>query len=655
MGDELAYQDHRDLVVKNSWRRCKNQFQLDREARKPVDILSEKEVKLRQDSLQHFLEHSEEVINAVRHLAKESDYCVLIADGTGVTVNEFADTSESSEYRNHGLITGSVWNEDNIGTNGIGTSLANKQGTTISGTEHYAEHLKNFTCTAAPIFDTQEKIIGAINISRMVSEDYVESFFTHSFIQEAAKQISANIFLSFFKEQNIISCSPYSNVSLYESKALLAFDDDGIIQGATKDCLEIMGECELYNLVGQSLETVIQEPVEKIFSKQKHFLEIKEGPMANNFVKGLRISSNVASDDSKPVLRKKLSSKKAPIESSIEVENKKFDDFSGSEKNVLRCVEIGKRLINKDIPLLLLGETGVGKDTLAKLLHETSDRKDQPFVALNCAAIPPSLMDSELFGYMPGTFTDGLKDGKKGKILASNNGTLFLDEIGDMPINLQAHLLRVLEEREVTPLGAVEPIPVDIKVICATHKNISELIEQGLFRQDLLYRIKGAEITLPPLRERENLQEIIQSILSAEPDDTAKSIEISNEVMSIFNSYSWPGNIRELKSVLRYALCFCEEKTIKVDDLPEQLLQSFNANSIDDNTAAFVNDIKINNPDSFSLEATKSSSEAKILQNILVRNNWNITTTAEKLEISRSTLHRKIKKYGIVAPNKLGE
>jgi transcriptional regulator of acetoin/glycerol metabolism len=219
-------------------------------------------------------------------------------------------------------------------------------------------------------------------------------------------------------------------------------------------------------------------------------------------------------------------------------------------------------------------------------------------------------MDSELFGYMPGTFTDGLKDGKKGKILASNNGTLFLDEIGDMPINLQAHLLRVLEEREVTPLGAVEPIPVDIKVICATHKNISELIEQGLFRQDLLYRIKGAEITLPPLRERENLQEIIQSILSAEPDDTAKSIEISNEVMSIFNSYSWPGNIRELKSVLRYALCFCEEKTIKVDDLPEQLLQSFNANSIDDNTAAFVNDIKINNPDNFSLEATKSSSEA---------------------------------------------
>jgi transcriptional regulator of acetoin/glycerol metabolism len=125
--------------------------------------------------------------------------------------------------------------------------------------------------------------------------------------------------------------------------------------------------------------------------------------------------------------------------------------------------------------------------------------------------------------------------------------------------------------------------------------------------------------------------------------------------MSIFNSYSWPGNIRELKSVLRYALCFCEENTIKVDDLPEQLLQSFNANSIDDNAVVFVNDIKINNPNNFSLEATKSSSEAKILQNILVRNNWNITTTAEKLEISRSTLHRKIKKYGIVAPNKLGE
>jgi transcriptional regulator of acetoin/glycerol metabolism len=655
MGDELAYQDHRDLIVKNSWRRCKNQFQLDREVRKPIDVLSENEVRLRQDSLHHFLEHSAEVITAVRRLAKQSDYCVLIADGSGVTVNEFADTVESSEYRNHGLITGSVWNEDNIGTNGIGTCLANKQCTTISGIEHYADHLKNFTCTAAPIFDTQEKIIGAINISRMVSEDYIESFFTHSFIQEAAKQISANIFLSLFKDHNIISCSPYSNVSLYESKALLAFDDNGIIQGATKDCLEILGELELYNLVGQSLETIIPEPVERIFSKQKHFLEIKEGPMANNFVKGLRISANVTSDRALPILRKKHTAKKILIENSTESENERFEDFSGSEKNVQRCVEIGKRLINKDIPLLLLGETGVGKDTLAKLLHETSDRKDQPFVALNCAAIPPSLMDSELFGYMPGTFTDGLKDGKKGKILASNKGTLFLDEIGDMPINLQAHLLRVLEEREVTPLGAVEPIPVDIKVICATHKNISELIEQGLFRQDLLYRIKGAEITLPPLRERTNLQEIIHHILSSQPDETEKNITISNDVMNIFENYNWPGNIRELKSVIRYALCFCDGKTIKEDDLPEQLLQMFNAGSIDNNTNNILKDIVSNKENSFSLEATKSSSEAKILQNILIRNNWNITTTAEKLEISRSTLHRKIKKYGIVAPNKMGE
>ncbi len=654
MGDELAYQDHRDLIVKTSWRRCKNQFQLDRESSKPIDTLSENEVKQRQNTLHHFLEHSGDVINSVRHLAKQSDYCVLLSDGTGVAVNEFADTLESSECRDRGLIRGSIWKENSIGTNGIGTCLASRQCTTISGSEHYTDNLKNFTCTAAPIFDTDEKIIGAINISRLVSEDYVESFFTHSFIQEAAKQISANIFLSSFKDMNIISCSPFSNVSLYESKALLAFDDNGIIQGATKDCLEILGELELFNLVGQSLETVIPEPVERIFSKQKIFLEIKEGPMATNFVKGLHISSNLASDDSPPILRKKNPGKKMVIKSNSIDENEKFEEFTGTEKTVQRCVEIGKRLINKNIPLLLLGETGVGKDTLAKLLHETSDRKDQPFVALNCAAIPPSLMDSELFGYMPGTFTDGLKDGKKGKILASNKGTLFLDEIGDMPINLQAHLLRVLEEREVTPLGAVEPIPVDIKVICATHKNITDLIEQGLFRQDLLYRIKGAEITLPPLRERTNLQEIIHNILSLERIEEDKNITISKEVMNIFESYSWPGNIRELKSVIRYALCFCDSKTIMENDLPEQLLQTFNSGSIENNSS-FTNEIETQKNNQFSFEATRSSSEAKILHNILIRNNWNITTTAEKLEISRSTLHRKIKKYGIIAPNKLGE
>lgn len=652
MDDTLAYNEHRNMIVKTSWRRCADQFKLDRGAQKTVDVLSESEIKLRQDSLFQYLENSTEVIQAVRHLAKQGNYSVLISDATGVAVNEYSDSAESSQYREYGLILGSVWEENILGTNGIGTCLASKQSITVSGIEHYTGQLKNFTCSAAPIYAVDGTIIGALNISRRVEENYIENFFTHSFIKEAAKQISANIFLSEFKNQNVISCSQHANISLYESKALLAFDDNGIIQGATMDCLELLDDLESHHIIGHDLKDVLPVSIENIYSSQHKFLAVNEGLFANNYVKGLRASTALDLKPAVQPLQKKSIKVQTKSISAPDLKCDKLDAFAGSDTAVQRAVEICKKLINKDIPLLLLGETGVGKDTLAKLLHGASSRANEPFVAVNCAAIPPSLMDSELFGYMPGTFTDGLKDGKKGKILASHGGTLFLDEIGDMPLSLQAHLLRVLEEREVTPLGAVEPIPVDIRVVCATHKNVSELVEQGLFRQDLLYRIKGAEILLSPLRDRSNISEIIKVIINSQSEFSFDELQISEEVWNIFESYSWPGNIRELKSVLRYAMCFCTDMKITLIDLPAELV----TNSRKETSGGFDTPIlqvdgQMETP-SFSLQHSNSMAEAQLIQNLLQQNSWNITATAEKLGISRSTLHRKIQKYEIVAPNK---
>ncbi len=670
MEENLGYSEYRKLLVKTSWRRCANDFKLERENLNKVAILTANEIRVRQDTIAEYLSKSQEVIEAVRHLAKQGDYCVLISDGAGVAVEDYADTAESSECQAHGLKRGSVWEEHHIGTNGIGTCLAAQNCITISGEEHYSKMLKNFTCTASPIYAVDGSIIGSLNISRMVEDNFIESYFTHSFISEAAKQISANIFLSEFPDQNIICCTNHDNVSLYESKALLAYNDEGVILGATRDCMALLDNIDSDQIIGQKLTDFIPVSVDHILSSQHQYLRVREGLFANKFIKGLRshMRAAVPSSDFSSSQRKftkvvapkiKTAEKIKTVQKTLQKTSKSLLAFAGDDAAVYRAAEIGEKLIDKDIPLLILGETGVGKDTLAKLLHLSSKRASQPFIAVNCASIPPSLMESELFGYKPGTFTDGLKEGKIGKILASDGGTLFLDEIGDMPLTLQAHLLRVLEEREVTPLGAIEPVSVDIRVVCATHKNISELVGEGLFRQDLLFRIKGAEIVLPPLRERTNIKQIAEIIIEKEiaaelgDEETYRPIKISETVWDALEQYSWPGNIRELKSVIKYALCFCSNDRITLEDLPDQLLKDINeAPPVADQLMKTGEKAPLDLKDKFSLQINNSTAEAQLIQSLLKQNGWNITATANKLGISRSTLHRKIRKYKIVSPNK---
>jgi len=319
-----------------------------------------------------------------------------------------------------------------------------------------------------------------------------------------------------------------------------------------------------------------------------------------------------------------------------------------------KIVKIGRKFINQDIPLLLLGETGVGKDTFSRYLHGESNRSNKPYIAVNCAAIPETLMDSELFGYKPGTFTDGLKEGKKGKILASHQGTLFLDEIGDMPLNLQARLLRVLEEREVTPLGSVDPIKVDLKIICATHKNIFNLVQQGKFRQDLLFRIMGAQIELPALKERTNIMEIINQILDAQSEQSHSNITFTKEVLALFEKYPWPGNIRELKSTILYAYCLNDEGVISINHLPNHLMKynSVGYTSFEETALSSATDytLPMNNS---SLYKAQDTAEASHINKFLQENSWNITKTAKKLGISRSTLHRRIDKYNLSNQSKV--
>jgi transcriptional regulator of acetoin/glycerol metabolism/ligand-binding sensor protein len=326
------------------------------------------------------------------------------------------------------------------------------------------------------------------------------------------------------------------------------------------------------------------------------------------------------------------------------VKHPSMEDLSGQDPVIQQGIRCVRKVLNKGIPILLLGETGTGKEAFARAIHEESNRADGPFIALNCAAIPESLIESELFGYRSGTFTGANKNGMKGKLLLADGGTIFLDEIGDMPLPLQTRLLRVLAEQEILPLGAEEPIAINVNVVSATHQNLSTLIANKSFREDLYYRLNGATLKLPSLRERIDKKYLINAIFAIE---SKKEFHLSPDALSVLVRYQWPGNIRQLINVARYALAISEHNQVELDCLPEEVCGSGNTSSINKNTVSA-------NEDKRKIELPSIlCAKGEILLEALRRHKWNISAASNELNVSRSTLYRRMVRFKIKQPNTL--
>lgn len=313
-----------------------------------------------------------------------------------------------------------------------------------------------------------------------------------------------------------------------------------------------------------------------------------------------------------------------------------LDALGADDPHMQRLILQAKRLANKPLNILVQGETGTGKEVLAKALHSASERRGKAFVAVNCAAIPESLIESELFGYTPGTFTGARSKGMRGLIAQSDGGTLFLDEIGDMPLHLQSRLLRVLSEREVMPLGSEKPIPVDLRVIAASHRDLRQLIAEQRFREDLYYRLCGATLHLPTLRERRDKDYLIGRIVEEEARQLDMQAELAPAALALLRNYPWQGNVRQLRNVLRFALAMSDNGLIDVDALPPEILEG--------STGSMPSAVPA------AAEAA-AGNEREALLAALRRNKWRITQVAHELGIARATVYRQMERFGIVAPN----
>ncbi|HEV7490328.1 MAG TPA: sigma 54-interacting transcriptional regulator, partial [Rhodanobacteraceae bacterium] len=320
----------------------------------------------------------------------------------------------------------------------------------------------------------------------------------------------------------------------------------------------------------------------------------------------------------------------------------------GADPRMQHNFNCAQQLFGKRVPILLQGATGTGKEAFARALHQISPWAGRSFVAVNCGSIPESLIESELFGYTRGAFTDADRHGRPGKILQSSGGTLFLDEIGDMPLTLQTRLLRVIEEYEIVPLGGDTPVPVDLHVISASHRDIRQMVQEGEFREDLYYRLNGTTLHLPHLKDRADRAELIEVLLHEE-NPSGDPIRIQPDALHALLNYLWPGNIRQLRNVLRTAAALCLENTIRLPNLPQELLDCAGEEprmpeAIVSTSASLAPSAAV---ESCCCRTPLDTAEHSTLLRELERNRWNITHTADALGVSRNTLYRKIRKHQI--------
>jgi transcriptional regulator of acetoin/glycerol metabolism len=317
-----------------------------------------------------------------------------------------------------------------------------------------------------------------------------------------------------------------------------------------------------------------------------------------------------------------------------------LEDLAGEDPQMLRNVRSAYRIADSNVSVLIQGPTGSGKEAFAQAMHLASNRANRPFVAVNCAAIPETLIESELFGYKAGAFTGARKDGMRGKILQSSGGTLFLDEIGDMPLMLQTRLLRVLEEQEIVPLGSETAIKVDLHVLAASHRNLREMIARGTFRDDLYYRLNGITLELPALRERADKERVIRDALAAETGN-GRPAAIERDALQRLLTYPWPGNIRELRNVIRTALAICEGGVVRRIDLPREIRE---AETIAATTPTDLRGIVPKGPGAANpLQVAERAALLSVIEDC----HGNMTRVAMQLGMSRNTLYRRIKRHGI--------
>ncbi|OAE13504.1 sigma-54-dependent Fis family transcriptional regulator [Pseudomonas simiae] len=612
-GQDLAQGPGSDPSIARSWLRCLEDYHLDPALSIAPTVLEHGRLLESRERLQQVLSIAGSEMNSLHQQLSGAGHAVLLTDARGVILNCVTAPSERKIFERAGLWLGADWSEACEGTNGIGTCLVERQSLTIHRDEHFRGRHTGLTCSASPVFDPQGELLAVLDVSSAREAVSRQSqFHTMALVNLSAKMIESCYFLRHFENHWLLRFHLQAeSVGLF-SEGLLAFDGEGRVCAVNQSALNLLGQMR-GGLLGQPVETFFECSLDQLLGRAS----------AN-----ATASWPLRTRDGRSLFAALRGQPRSVPPRMVTPETPRLPGICLGDPALKNDFRKALKVFERDVPLLIRGETGCGKEAFAKAVHQASLRTSKPFVALNCAAIPESLIESELFGYRGGSFTGALKEGMRGKLQQADGGTLFLDEIGDMPFALQTRLLRVLEDRIVVPIGGA-PQAVDVRIISATHRDLIERVQAGSFREDLYYRLNGLEVALPALRDRTDKAQLLDFILGQE--SAGQPVTLDMAAREALLAYAWPGNVRQLRMVLRTLVALAENGRVVEADLPVSVRTPSLAPLMPVNTSPL------------------EDAERKTLLSALEQHHWHITRTAEQLAVSRNTLYRKLRKHGVVA------
>ncbi|MGF6168754.1 sigma-54-dependent Fis family transcriptional regulator [Pseudomonas moraviensis] len=601
-----------DAIVQTSWQRCRA-FGLDHQSTPAFDQLPAAGIARLLDSHHSLVQTThQEVLPYYENILSNSNCLIMLADNQGQVLTSWGTQRFIEPTLARGFQAGASWMERSSGTNAIGTALACEQAVHIEHDEHFLKANRFMTGSAAPIFDAERKVIAVLDVS---SDSYLPPSHTLGMVKMMSQTVENRLILNLFHGQHFqLTFNTGLNNLDSQWAGLLIFDESGQVLSANR---------RADNLLGVRLSRVSVESLFKV-----SLLELINQP------EGMPFALQTSGRNRFQCLLKRP--KQAPVQARVFVDEDQpapasvisLNTLHFGDSRVEKAVRQAERLLEKDIPLLIHGETGVGKEVFVKALHQASSRSRQAFIAVNCAAIPAELVESELFGYEKGAFTGANQKGSIGLIRKADKGTLFLDEIGDMPLPTQARLLRVLQERCVQPVGSSELFAVDLRIISATNRSLREQVQLGRFREDLYYRIGGLTLELPPLRERSDKQALFKRLWEQHREPTQWA-GLSPEVLELFEKHPWPGNLRQVSSVMQVALAMAEEQPVRPEHLPDDFFVDLEMEPVE--TAPPLG-LDLNDVEALNRELKAAGG--------------NISHLARRLGVSRNTLYKRLRQIG---------
>lgn len=707
-----------DEIVLQSWNRCLKQYRLHPdEPRQPTfldrPVLEEKLVRHAD-----IIECARYEMTTLYQQLADAESAVVLTDTEGTIIHMVSSPEFAADMAPLGLRVGGQWGENVAGTNGMGTCLAAGGPVSIRREDHFFSQFTQLTCSAVPVYNPAGELAGALDVtsrSTMLQQHLLV------LLGMTARMVENRLIDRLFSDAHPLHfhSRPEFVYTLHEGK--LAVAADGHILAANRSALFQLGLQTVAEVRERHIEDFFQSSLEDMLqrslSASYHPVVIYRANAALRFFAVARQPAGDTAATARPGLARasvlragagvdagltvgrveapplsmpssmsasvpsRASRPQAGLAASVAARGSLPPGHVFKDPQLLHSLETACRVVARETPVLLCGETGCGKEVFAKAVHAASPHAHGAFVAVNCASLPETLIESELFGYRAGAFTGAQRNGRRGKVLQADGGTLFLDEIADMPLDLQARLLRVLDERMVTPLGTEETHPVDFQLISASHQHLPDLVAQGRFREDLYYRLAGIELALPPLRERGDKRDVIRSMLAHESQGSGS---LTAEAERLLLEFPWPGNLRQLRHVLRTAAALADGRPIAREHLPalcnpraaavrgaaagllpaaaaevsSPAVPPVAAAPQPGGTAAVAPLVPVvplvpiappaeaGGEPPVKLNPIQANERAVLIQ-LLEHHRWNVSNVAKALEISRNTLYRKLHKLHI--------